>query len=761
MFERVFKLFQELQTKTDVIHSKKKADIQITEFDTMNLELIIQDIIKSPDYNYLQQHFPKEIAHKERLLKISGNLVQEVKKMESSKGELVGIGKKESRVFKDYDTKTNKQKRAASLEKFYNRMRNSEVSNGQSSLKNSSSVFLLNKLRANGNHMGRLSRGNSGERNVHKLRRVETRTYNRTDLPPQLFNPKTTTENSLLTSTPYTMTQETTPSSNPQTLQHSKSPFVNSQVSMESSIMPPLRRPTAKFGNTEFPINFHKKHEPSKISHKFNAQQMLNASENINHPQYDPLNSSHNKQKVVESEKVMFVRNSDQPNNIIIKKNLKNPNSKLVPSNFNQLTDSEFMDDRSSGKNHEIVKSKYLNSQNTPSTGLRTMQTTSMNFQPHQNLEYTSINDKMQEFKNLPSDLEIGSNPYNENPLSKPIDLKKENNDQRSEGYSKKDFQEKTKKKKSYQTENPKKKAKKRKSNNVSIQSFQRTHDEHLNQHIQNRKIKTKSTQNFYQKQKFSKKKKMLIPPKAMGRDKKKRRIQNHSLDRSNMSKISTSKVSKNFKKCQKKGKPYSKLKSSNFDNLRTVKDNSSYMMIKDLKKSKKKKKLRTNSFNKSKHSKRTKSRDNTNLRQKSGIKEFEEKIPRKKISNKIRRSSGNLINDITQFSHSGIQHEKTSFIKKKGPAEYKSKVKNDNLNQSRNKNSIMSSRQSTYSKNKHLRDITGDDTSNTEDEEFNIFVKIQNILMNRHTELRNYAYDLKEIQTNSLPKIYIGKPIL
>jgi hypothetical protein len=527
---------------------------------------------------------------------------------------------------------------------------------------------------------------------------------------------------------------------------------------MESSLIPVRRRPTAKFGNTEFPINFHKKQEPLKVVHKVNAQQILNASENIGNRQYENLESPQSKPNIVESEKVMFIRNMSHYDPLLIKKQIKH-------QNFNQFTNSELIDDHPYVKDNELmIKSKYLDSQHTPSLGTRTLRTTSANFQPHLNPEYTSINDRATEFKDLPSDMGIIPGPFEDNTLTKNISLQRDNGEQRSEEHSKKNCQQgKSKKKKTYRTENPKKKGKKRQSNNVSIQSFQNTQEEYIKKSNPNRrrKMKTKSTQNFYKKQFNLKKKKMLIPPKSGEREKKRKRIQNHSLDRSNLSKISNSKMSKNskkFKKCMKKGKPYTKLKSSNFDNLRTVKDNSSYMLIQDMKKPKKNKKLRTNSFNKSKRSKRTTSREGPFKRPKTGLKEMEEKILRKKMPIRNRRSSNNLIHEITKFSHSGVDTDKSSFIKKNIPAEYKSKKKQPKNNQIRNKNSIISSKQSSYSKKRQLNEINQDNSSDSEDEEEgSIFIKIQTILMNGHEQLRNFAHSFRDIQKNSLPRIYIG----
>ena len=142
MYYRVSKLFKELSDKTDQIMSKQQMETEVTDFDLTNLEMIIRDIHNSEEFKYLKEHFPSQAQVKRVLLDKSMKLLEEFKKIETST-------KINSRVFNNYDTKNNRQKRVLSLEKFYNRTRNSEISIGQSGLRNSSSVLLHPKMKIN------------------------------------------------------------------------------------------------------------------------------------------------------------------------------------------------------------------------------------------------------------------------------------------------------------------------------------------------------------------------------------------------------------------------------------------------------------------------------------------------------------------------------------------------------------------------------------------------------------------------------------
>lgn len=662
----MWKLFQELKSKTDVIYSKKKAGIEISEFDTMSLELVVKDILDSPDFGYLKTHFPKQISHKQRLLTISKNLVAEVKKMNREQDSALQVSKQGSRVFRDYDTKTHRQKRAASLEKFYNRIRTSEVSAGQASLKNSSSVFLLNKLRNNGASKTTAS----GEKRVPPRVRVK-----RAELPPQLLTPKPTTENSLVASIPYT--RETSVSAQTRALRQSKHPFAESECSMESTLIPQRRRPTAKFGQS--------------------GRRGLNASDNVYQGQQGGRSASMRGQRahVVESEKVVVPAEEARRHT---------QQAKLSGSRTSE-------DENFTRRTQMTLKSKLSNSQQTTTMDLNTMGTTSVNFRAHRSPELTSISNQISHMKDLPSELEIESGCFEQN---------------RTRGAEGKE------KKKSYRTENPKKKGKK--TGKTGQGRLKRGSQAKSNVHVRTRKVKMKSTQNFYQKQR--KKKKFLAPPKNAEIPLK--RVNNRSLDRQAAQHKPPPKAPK---KCFKKARG----------------KNASFAYTRSTKQAPKARKRSMNPAAKARVSKRTQSRESSTRRAKTGLRRMEEKILSKPLPPSIQKS-GNLLGDMTEFSRSGMDTEGSSLVKKSRPGGYKSKRKpsHDKARaDARRKDSLSGSKHSKQ--NRRYQAHAPSDSSESE-EGLNAFEQVQNALIKSHKNLKNFVFEFREQGSASLSRSHICK---
>ena len=769
IFEKVVLLFKDLNKYTDVVSSKKKANLLISDFDITNLEMIIRDIQKSPDFDYVQKRFSKEISPKKKLLELSIRILEEVKKMERQ-GETAEAVKQESRVFRDYDTKTSRQKKAASLEKFYNRIRNSEVSGSQPSLKNSSSVFLFKGGRnAMKNQLNRSSKGTSRDKNQMRPPQMPLKKSIRSEPHAHLLLPKTGNESSLVHSIPYTTTQETTPSSNPQVYQYSKSPFTHSEISMESALIAKKkRRQTAKFGNANLEQNFQKQSSPTKQSNRTNAQQMLNASENIYQEMYRK-NSSQNRRrhKIVESEKIMN-DHKHRKSDVLFAREMDAVKSKGKGGEkyYQQICHSEVTKTKRIGK--DVGGVQVVDSAKAKSFGIRTLQSNSINFQNSEQTEITSINDKIDmKFHEMPSNTKIrkdGSIDYYNNKFSDfPEDSMENIKTRKSNIQSKKEHAHGHKKKKTYRTEIPKKKSKKNRANEYKgvVQSLKQNTENagNLTSRRKSGKMKTKSTQNLTKKSRLGKKKKSLVPPKDESFRKKK--INNHSLDRHMVSKRSQNRTNpknpKNAKKLTKKTSGFIKIEGSYYERHNTIKGKSSQILSH---KPKKTKKMRTNSYGKSRYTNRTGSKEISHKIRKQGLKHMEEKILNKpQIPPIIGRSTGNLIHDITQFSHSRAEINRDSFVKKNTPYNYKSSNKDAKSQMLKsNKKSMISTQQSIRSRRKKpTSDPFG--SSDNEDEHNTIFEQIQNVLMKSHEELRAFALDIRE--EKKLKRIFIGSDFI
>jgi hypothetical protein len=136
--------------------------------------------------------------------------------------------------------------------------------------------------------------------------------------------------------------------------------------------------------------------------------------------------------------------------------------------------------------------------------------------------------------------------------------------------------------------------------------------------------------------------------------------------------------------------------------------------------------------------------------------------LSKPKLPPRVARSSGNMLNDITQFSQSFSRAEpgRDSFMKKKLPCGYKSSKKRAKgaLGNSSKKKSIVSTQQSIRSK-RTKRHVDPFESSGEEVQD-NIYKEIQRVLMNSHEDFRGFAHDIREKKDGQLKRIYIGRLI-